>query len=406
MPKGHASRGASGMYRWKECPGQPEFCKDMESKTSPYAQEGTDAHKLAELALTSGKSAAAWLGQTIGNTKVDEEMAKHINLYLSTIRMDWPLDRREEIELKVEHEFDLDWIVPNGKLWGTNDACLCESFGKLIVYDLKYGKGVLVEVQENPQLLYYALGALGEEDYEEIEIVVVQPRAPHPDGPVRRWTISQEYLLSWAESVLKPAVERTYEIDAPLIPGDHCKFCPAFANTECPAVHEHALTIAKDDFEDITIESADQALPEPYALSFSELGLLLEKLDMIVAYSKACKAYALQRAIEGETIPGMKLVQKRATRKWLDEDQAVQRAKGYGEENIYSRKLLSPAAMEKVIKSLYPDHSFINIFGDIIEKKSSGVDLVPESDKRKPVDINDVETFDAIGDEYYGDDDE
>jgi hypothetical protein len=137
------------------------------------------------------------------------------------------------------------------------DAVLWKPTERLLrVYDYKHGAGVVVEVEGNVQLLYYALGALVTLKFpaKEIEIVVVQPRAEHRKGPVRRWRIPAHQMLDF-EAELVEACERTEDPKAPLNPGRHCYFCPA--KNQCPAKLKDAQSKAAEQFTDIVEETND-----------------------------------------------------------------------------------------------------------------------------------------------------
>lgn len=214
----HAVLSASSSHRWLACPGSINMCKGIPPTTSSYADEGTAAHALAEICLGNKvDKAATYVGRpmyTDGKGKeyiVTSEMAEAVQVYLDTIRQDM-LDLGGG-ELFIERKFQLDWLYEG--MFGRNDAMVAEPFGILRVYDYKHGAGVAVEVENNPQLMYYGLGAVRDEKvagaYEEIELVVIQPRAIHPDGPVRRCRMSVDILLEWGRTVLLPgAIAASY----------------------------------------------------------------------------------------------------------------------------------------------------------------------------------------------------
>lgn len=241
----HSILGASSYYRWKACPGSVRLCRDLPSTSSVYAEEGTRAHAMAERALHGYGFPA----------EITDEMEEAVLLYVQTICDDYndlrtrhPLD-----ELFIEHRFDLSMVHVG--MFGTADAVSWhEGLRLLRVYDFKYGKGHVVEVERNEQLMYYALGALLTLPFkpETIELVVVQPRAKHKKGPVRRWRADvMEYLDFQAD--LAQAARATEAADAPLCEGRHCYFCPARTGV-CPLHQEKTLAKAQAEFSVINAE--------------------------------------------------------------------------------------------------------------------------------------------------------
>ncbi len=230
----HSKIGASGMYRWAKCPGSVKLCDGVEQRPSVYAEEGTHAHEIAAAILT---------GDVWTNENIPQEMLDAIEVYTKVIRQ----DHTGPCEILVEHKFDLSILHPG--LFGTADCVIFYPNKKLLrVYDYKHGKGMAVEVANNPQLLYYALGALLSKRYRAttIELIVVQPRCPHKDGPVRRWSIPAFDLINFAAD-LKEAAMATEKENAPLVAGEHCKFCPA-SNGKCPVIYSRKLEKAKKEF--------------------------------------------------------------------------------------------------------------------------------------------------------------
>ena len=220
----HSKLGASSTGRWMNCPGSVEATKDYPETTNIYAAEGTAAHSIGDACLKSHKDADEYLGNTIAvdewEFEVNREMVTGVQMYLDVVRNDM-----EEIgskQIYAEQRVDLSRIHPG--MFGTSDAILIKD-RLLKVYDLKYGRGV-VEVRENTQALFYAVGALllmdKHKDVAEIEMVIVQPRVVNP---IKRWTVTRQYLKDWIVD-LKSAAEATTAKDAPRIPGEkQCQFC-------------------------------------------------------------------------------------------------------------------------------------------------------------------------------------
>ena len=405
-PSTHSSLGASSAYRWLACPASPRLCANALKKTSEYADQGTVAHELAEICLRRKHDAAeyltwfGWVNQqgAAGITRelgqgsegaryrcqIDREMVEAVQVYLNEVRATWAFGG----DLIVEHRFDLKWLFEEG--FGTNDALVAKAFKKLTVFDYKHGAGVAVEVENNPQLLYYALGALGETnfmEYGEIQMVIVQPRAPHRDGAVRRsriWT--PEELYSWAREVLLPGVMKTKDPNAQLVAGDHCRFCDA--KVHCPAIKAQANEIAMNAFSEI----GPVDLPGPAELSKDEVLRVLEVGDRVTAWIKEVNAFAQHLLERGEEIPGYKLVAKRATRQWIDEAAVQARVMNY-RDAAYDLKLKSPAQMSKMIQDSGQDP--VIVLAGLIETKSSGLTMVKNSDQRTAVEVDPLAGFAA-----------
>ena len=246
---------------------------------------------------------------------------------MDVIRED--LEKYPGSKLDVEIQFTLPQIHADAR--GTCDATIGVFLTKLIVYDFKYGKGTIVDVEGNKQAMYYALGALEGGDYDTVEIVIVQPRALHRDGPVRRWQLSKASLLDFGRE-LKAKIGATADERAPLCCGDHCQkyFCPALAI--CPAVKGRVNEVAKGVFEDPVRE-----LPAPERLAPGDLKRLLDTMPIIDAYCKAVESFALATLNNGGSVPGYKLVAKKSNRQWKDEEVIKKKWPKIAVEN-YSRK--------------------------------------------------------------------
>lgn len=388
--KAHADLGASTAHRWMPCPGSIRMIAQVPKQASSYfADEGTAAHALAELCLRNGVEPQVYVDTELEKFTVDEDMAEAVKMYTDYCRG----LMETHVETFIERKFNLAQLKPPGPMFGTGDFAAYDKVSHLLeVVDLKFGRGVLVDVKDNPQLLYYALGvvlALGPGyDIDEIKITVVQPRAAHTDGPIRSHTVSYEDLLAFSIDLLERARLTTLP-DAPLVPGEHCRFCPA-AGGACPAEARNALTLAQSEFSDATEQLASppdaETLPEETFLK------ILAHADIIEAFLKGVRGRALARLERGEAVPGVKLVAKRATRKWRDDEYTKQWLKALpgelSDEEILVMKLKSPAQIEKVIGAK-------NLPTDQIVKESSGYTMVSDTDSRPAIVLTPGEEFTA-----------
>lgn len=369
----HSPLGASSMYRWSKCPGSNKLCANIPDHTSSYAQEGTAAHEIA----------AQWLKTGSPPKNMDDELAEGLGFYVDAVKDDYEGSGREGAKgtLLVEHAFDLGGVFPG--CYGTADAVVWNPVSRILhVHDLKWGAGIPVEVVDNPQLKYYALGALVTLGLpaKEVEMVICQPRCPHRDGPIRRWKISSTALIDFSADLIEFA-KATLKAGAPLVAGEHCRFCKASAT--CPALHSKATSLAKLEFSPAT--------PEYNPV---ELATAMEWAGKMEAWAKNVREFAYGEAKHGRPPPGWKLVDKRATRKWLDnvDENTLALATGLEpKEFLGEPKLLSPAQAEKLLPK--SDKAALKIY---ITSESSGTKLVPEHEPGEPIKLDPASEFTKI----------
>lgn len=378
----HSKIGASSMKRWAACPGSVKLSEGIESRSSVFAEEGTKAHELGEKWLKEGETALA--GYPI-------DMVEHVSVYVDAVAERQDADPTNN-RLLIEQRFHLHEL--HSDLFGTSDAIVWQpAIGRLSVIDLKYGAGVPVEVEDNPQLLYYGLGALlANKQWKprEVEVVIVQPRCPHPDGPVRSQVLQVVDLLEFAADLVE-AVKRTEDAskmhglaESPtyegnwakqyLNPGDHCRWCPAAAI--CPSQRSKAQELAKIAF----------APGVPY--DAQQLADTLEWLPILEAWIKNTREFAYAEAEKGHDIPRHKLVEKRATRKWRDEAQAVEWMRANHINPFGEPPVISPATLEKQLPKEQR-----GLLDELCIKESSGHTLVHESDKREAIKVDAKSAF-------------
>lgn len=353
----HSPTGASTMHRWAVCPGSVrESAKLPPTPSSEYAKDGTLAHTLAKQWWDTGREPVF----------PSDEMRAAVALYLNRLHA-FRVKDEDGIEILTEHKFHLT-AIDHG-CYGTADAVIWRpSIRRLYVDDFKYGEGLLVLPQDNPQLQYYALGALLTLPWsaDSIELTVVQPRIEHPDGPIRSWVIDRLDLLGFAEE-LRQAVAATRRPDAPLVPGEHCRFCPAAG--VCPALQYRAQALAKLDFH------PDRSY-DPEQLRWA-----LDSREAIKAFLKALDEFAYNEAEAGRCPPGYKLVKKRPVRRWKDEEVT---------KTLLTKRGFTPSQMTKPAQLYSPNQLEEQgwkptVFDDLWELVSSGHTLAPEADPRPSV---------------------
>lgn len=387
----HAKLAPSAAERWIACPGSIRLCEQLPpQKSSEYAEEGTAAHELAHAALTNPKKdLLEFNGEVFNGHTVDADMIDHVQVYVTDVTETIAAItvKKEPTYYGLETRLDLSWLIPG--CFGSADFWAWDRKNKVLyVKDLKYGQGVVVEPYENPQAKIYALGALhllmtqvlkcGADQIskyvEKVVITIVQPRAFHPDGPIRSWETTAQDLLFWGVNVLAPAALLTEDVHAPKCAGSHCRFCPGIA--ACDEQVKYAMAIAKTDFEPVL-------LPEPAELTPEDIVKVLEASDMFSTWADKVKAFATQQMECGVSIPGYKLVAKRAVRKWIDEKKAQEVLEEYLGDDAWSKKYVTLADAEKILKR--KGLSSDAVLQGLWEKPEGGVILAPESDNRPAV---------------------
>lgn len=403
----HSKVGASSSYRWLECPGSVVLCERAPPQVSSiYADEGTAAHSLAEKCLNSGKDAHSFLGLIIPTPsqdfKVDTEMANHVQTYLDIVRK----DRKKYSDFNgCETRIHLDWIHED--MFGTADSHCGTRKKKLIVHDLKYGAGIPVEAVNNTQGLYYVAGVAAQYDFDfdECEFVIVQPRAFHPEGPVRRWSFPVSRLRQYEHELIQgmDRIEKAWkskDIMDFLKPGDHCKWCAAAI--DCPSLRRKMELTVFEDFDVVEDDLLSVTPTPPEELSMDKLVMALEFGHIFESWIKQVRSYAYRLAEEGNPPPGYKLVQKYGHRKIINPEKMAEVLDmfGFSEADIYEPpeppKMKSPAQLEKLFKKRAGwDSKFMRHFAKAHE---TGVALVPERDRRGALSNSVEDDFTAITD--------
>lgn len=365
-PQKHALLSASSAHRWLHCPPSAKLTAGVTEAPSEAALQGTAAHALAEHKL---RRALKQQSKRPVSKYEDDEMNTHTDDYVSYV-----LEQYEQAKqvtsgavIYIEQHLDFSHVVPGG--FGTGD-CLIVADGTLHVIDLKYGLGVLVEAEWNPQMMLYAIGALALfdalYDIEQVALTVFQPRREN----ISTWTISVTELNKWAEQTLKPAARQAAKGEGEFYAGAWCQFCK-IAST-CRARAKANLELAKFEFA------------PPAELSPAEVAKVLTQIPELTRWASDVHDYALSQALSGERYEGFKLVAGRSIRKYTDETAVAEAAKAAGYRDIYKRSLLTITAMEKLMGK----KNFSEILGNLVVKPEGKPTLVPLSDKRPELQIS------------------
>ena len=370
MPEVHAKLSASGAKKWIACPGSILMEAKVPDKPSVYAAEGTIAHALGEakIRLATKEYTKAKYHKAIKDLDIDDEMEEHTDAYRDFVieRFNAAKGKNASAILLLEQRLDFSEYVPEG--FGTGD-CVIISEGRLEIIDLKYGKGVPVKAEGNPQMQLYALGALAAYDFlydiKEVTMTIFQPRIDNIDSAA----MTAEELKKWGEGI-RPAAQKAFDGAEEYCAGNHCdtNFCKA--RPFCRAYAERKLEMAKYDFK------------KPAQLEPDEISEILEQAEALAKWATLIKDYALDQAVNrGTVFPGYKVVEGRSNRCFaLDDTLIVAQliAKGYNEDSFYPRKLISLGAMEKYLGK----KDFQKLLGEYVIKPAGKPTLVPEADKR------------------------
>lgn len=407
--RSHARLAPSAAHRWWVCPGSIRKSEGIPESSSVYADEGTAAHELAQHCFENSFDADRFIGRFIDVSagkfdallskpdgdrvfSVDDEMAEGVQEYLDFVR---DLSNRDEIEIKTETYVNLRWIGIAGLDGGTADFSSYHiPTSTLDVVDFKYGRGVAVEPQDNKQLLCYALGVArrySNRGLAKVRLTVVQPRCPHPQGSIRTWEVDVLDLFDFEDEIRERALA-TRDPDAPLVAGEHCRFCPAAAI--CEVRREQVLELAQAEFSALD----EMQLPTVTTMDSAKLAQILAHASQIEDWIKRVKEHAYIEATHGRCPPGWKLVAKRATRKWRDEFASrgfLQGKFNLDEADILEVKLRSPAQIEPLLPGKNKAER-ASLIAEIVVKESSGTTLAPEADKRPAVQVDAGAEFGAV----------
>lgn len=385
----HSELSPSGAKRWISCPASINFLRNIKklpSKPSMHAEEGTAAHELAAYCLENEVKPESCVGKVFNKFKVDSEMARQVAKYVDYVNGATTWDAT----LWVENRLSLENITDN--MFGTADAIVV-SKEYLEIIDLKYGKGVVVEVDDNPQLSLYAIGVLSHlakngikfQDDFEVKLTIAQPRAQHADGPIRSTTKTIAQLKDFKEQV-KKAIEISKLDNAPFGPGDdQCRWCEGAPT--CRAYAEHNLRVAQLEFADMLKSPLEvkQKLPSVEELTEEELSKILTHSKSIENWLNAVGERAIKLAKAGTPIPRYKLVYGRSNRAWSSESEVIAKLEEYGTDlnRLYEKKFLSPTKAEKELTNAEWE-----CVRDLVFKPTGKITLAPESDGRPTVDAN------------------
>jgi hypothetical protein len=417
----HASRkhsllSASGAERWINCHGSVLFSMQMpEEDSSEAAREGTAAHEMSQDCLEHKRDAIEWIDRVIDGFLVDDEWAEAVQEYLDVCRQfmgsgwQWWVERKVSLEplglptMEVQDPETGSWSRQPVDMFGTADFIAFHAeTGMLVIVDLKFGKGIVVEVENNAQERYYAVGVLLSLPpgtvVKNVYMVIVQPRIPYGTH-VKTADIDVLELSEWATGLMAHA-QAALDPNAPLRAGEWCRFCRC--RVVCPALAETALSIAQEEFGEIiegdALFSAPVAPPAVQGLSVARRAFILNHAGTLRAFLTAVEEDSTNQVRLGRmNVPGWRLGATRSRTTWAVADESALAVKlvnvlGLSEEKIWRKKLLTPTQARDELKRLLradkvKPKEAEDIARGLIAKYavtgSTGYRLVPEADSRE-----------------------
>lgn len=373
--RAHALLSASGSHRWLACTPSAQLEAQFPGTTSEAAREGTLAHELCELKLRRYITAMTPAEKRKHTAEVNAikkkelyqpEMDGHTDAYVDTIKA-IALGFKEKPHIVVEQRLDLTEWIPDG--FGTAD-CILVSGSVLQVVDFKYGKGVPVSAEHNPQMMLYALGAYAAYSMlygiSTVRMTIVQPRL---SVEADTWETSIDDLLSFGD-VVKVKAALAIKGEGKYNPGpEQCRFCRAKAQCRARAQENVRLAFFTDR--------------KPPLISNDEVGEFLRQGVDVEKWLKDLQGYALSECLAGREIAGWKAVEGRGSRDWTDQDKAFEELEKAGtpQQMLYETLPLSLAKIEKMLGK----KAFEEAVGAFVIKQPGKPALVPETDKRPAV---------------------
>lgn len=412
--RAHALFSPSSAYTWINCKASTAAQIGQPDDSSEFADDGTASHILASWCLDNGTDASAYMGRIIvvngREFEVDDERAEYVQMYVDGIR-DRMLSYRltgATVQMFVEQRLSIEHITGEKGAKGTSDCVLIAVWpnrpAELCVIDLKYGRGVVVEAENNFQGMLYGAAAYEEHNdfvsFDTLVIVIHQVRLSAPS----EWTLKIDDLLDWINETARPAaetamlyVEGAATFPAALTdynPGEkQCKFCKAKA--VCPALAAHVEQTIGREFEAIP----DEGLFNVDLLTNQNLGVIYESIDLIDGWMKAVRGRIEYELLAGNAVPGTKLVQgRKGARKWLstDEAEALLRSMRLKADQMYNFKVISPTQADKLLSKESPRRW--KKVEALITQPNGSPSVAPESDKRPALVIAPVaDDFEVIG---------
>jgi hypothetical protein len=338
-----------------------------------FTREGTLAHEVAET-IACGRVKAANV-ETNDDTGVTPEMVECAQGYADYIQEQI---RDDDALVMLEQRVDFSPWVPGG--FGTAD-CIIIQGDTMDVIDYKFGKGVAVSAIDNAQEKCYGLGALNDYGFayeiERVRLHIYQPRLNN----VSTFEISAADLLAWGEAI-KPVADDAAKGKGKYNAGAWCKFCPHAGRCR---------TLTKICSEYVQTHGLKVQVP---ILAPHEVAEVLAMEPLVTLWLKRVKDQALAGMLNGEQVPGFKVVAGRGSRAWADdlEVAATLEKAGYTREDITETNVLTVAKMEKAIGK----KTVAELLAGHILNHTGAPTVAPETDKRPT--YNPADEFEKLED--------
>ena len=407
MPDVHALLSASSSKQWLHCPPSVRLQEGFPNESSVYAEEGTFCHSVCEYKVRK------YLKERVKRPQSEEFYTEEVD-QITDVYYEFVISVIEEMKrngceplVLVEERVDYSHIAPSG--FGTADMLIvgrdADGKGVLHIIDFKAGAGIYVEVDHNSQLSLYALGGLHAYGYiypiETIRMSIVQPRLDN----VNTFECSREELETWGESI-KPIAKMAFEGKGVQNPGEWCRFCRV--KPVCKACAKEALSLCREEFLDLDagalsedpraspdelsdleapyrVDTTTPVFKQPGLIPMTKLAEILPTLNRISSWIEAVFAYVTSEAVNHAVpIPGYKVVEGRSKRVFTDTKAVVDTAVANGYTDLYKQQLITLTEFEKMMGK----KRFNELLGEYVAKPPGKLALVPESDPRPPVDLN------------------
>ena len=397
MPDVHALLSASSSKQWLHCTPSARLQEQFPNESSVYAAEGTFAHEVCEYKVRK------YLKERVKRPQSEEYYTEEID-QITDVYAEFVIGIIEEMKrngceplVMVEEKVNYSHIAPSG--FGTADMLIIgkdeNGKGVLHIADFKTGQGVFVDADHNSQMMLYALGGLAAYGYiYDIEIVrmsIIQPRLEN----ISTFECTRSELEDWGESI-RDTARLAYEGKGEQTPGEWCRFCRA--KPVCKACKDEALSLCREEFLDLDdgalseeadasseVDGSEPVFKNPGLIPISELAQLLPTLNRISSWIEAVFAFINSEAINhGVPIPGYKVVVGRSKRVFTDTKAVVETAVANGYTDLYKQQLITLTEFETMMGK----KKFAELLGKYVTKPPGKLSLVPESDPREPVVLN------------------
>lgn len=359
----HWRFGGSTAERTINCPGWRQLADRAPTPpTSPYAHEGAVLHDCMERILLEQTTVNTLHGETIDGIEIDDDRHRRLvaatNAFVTLSREYGMAEYEPEVGAEYAHD-----------VGGHADFVGVSEDGKTVfVGDFKFGSGYQIDPFENAQAMFYAFvlraGSPVADMFqkaEQVALVIIQPNDRDMDT-LRIWTAPMGAIDEFELSFEK-ALRRARQDNPPLRVGEHCRFCPAAAL--CPertGMAHRALLMPPDDLE--------------------QLADCMSMLPSLRDWINEVEQTALRQLERGAEVPGYKLVQKRAIRRWSEDEDVIYKKlarKLGGRKAMTVSKLCSPAQAAKLAKARGVDPEVIE---EYVVAQSSGYAVAHAEDKR------------------------